>query len=59
MSPCIKKCKLNKDGVCVGCFRTIEEIKSWICLNDDEKKQIINRVKKLNISIKNTENEVK
>jgi hypothetical protein len=26
MSPCIKQCKLI-DGVCVGCMRTIEQIK--------------------------------
>lgn len=23
---CIKKCKLNKDNICIGCNRTIEEI---------------------------------
>ena len=26
-SPCIGLCTLNKDKVCIGCFRTIEEIK--------------------------------
>ena len=26
MRPCIKQCKLI-DGVCVGCMRTIEQIK--------------------------------
>jgi|TARA_R110002111_G_scaffold126345_1_gene190921 predicted Fe-S protein YdhL (DUF1289 family) len=27
MSKCIGVCKLNEKKVCVGCFRTIEEIK--------------------------------
>lgn len=26
-SPCIKVCKLNDDNVCIGCNRTIEEIR--------------------------------
>ena len=25
-SPCIGMCTLNKDGVCIGCNRTLEEI---------------------------------
>ena len=25
-SPCIGMCTLNKDGVCIGCERTLEEI---------------------------------
>lgn len=50
MSPCIKKCKRNKDGICTGCFRTIEEIKSWRNLSAEEQKQIVNRVKKIEIS---------
>jgi predicted Fe-S protein YdhL (DUF1289 family) len=27
MSKCVGVCKLNEEKVCVGCFRTIEEIK--------------------------------
>ena len=27
MSKCVGICKLNEEKVCVGCFRTIEEIK--------------------------------
>jgi len=26
-SPCIGVCKLDKNKVCIGCFRTIEEIR--------------------------------
>ena len=27
ISPCIGVCKLDKDKICIGCGRTIEEIK--------------------------------
>jgi predicted Fe-S protein YdhL (DUF1289 family) len=28
-SPCIKLCKLNEHKICVGCYRTLDEIKNW------------------------------
>ena len=28
LSPCKNICKLN-NGICTGCYRTIEEIKGW------------------------------
>ena len=58
MSPCIKKCNRNKDEICTGCFRTMEEIKSWRNLSAEEQKQIVNRVKKIKFFKENTENEV-
>lgn len=45
MSPCIKKCALNKCGICTGCFRTIKEIESWNKLSYQEQNIIINRCK--------------
>lgn len=51
-------CKLNKDGVCAGCFRTIEEIKSWTKLSAEEQKQIVNRVIKIRIFKEQARNEV-
>lgn len=39
-SPCIKQCKLT-NGVCTGCDRTIEEIKSWPSLTDVERFRIL------------------
>ena len=29
VSPCINVCVLDADGVCQGCFRTIDEIAGW------------------------------
>jgi uncharacterized protein len=28
-SPCVGNCCLDDDLVCVGCFRSLEEIKEW------------------------------
>ncbi|MBM4192242.1 MAG: DUF1289 domain-containing protein [Gammaproteobacteria bacterium] len=30
MSPCISVCALDHSGYCSGCFRTRDEIASWI-----------------------------
>jgi len=28
-SPCIRICCLDDENVCLGCFRTLDEIKDW------------------------------
>jgi uncharacterized protein len=28
-SPCIRNCCLNDDDICLGCFRSLEEIVGW------------------------------
>ena len=28
-SPCVRNCCLNKEDICVGCFRHIDEIIGW------------------------------
>ncbi|HDY84104.1 MAG TPA: DUF1289 domain-containing protein [Methylophaga sp.] len=28
-SPCVRNCCLNEQDVCLGCFRSLEEIKRW------------------------------
>jgi len=41
ISPCISICRLNDEDICVGCYRSSEEIKNWIYLDDDQRQQII------------------
>jgi len=36
-SPCIKVCKLDDGDVCMGCYRTRDEIARWTQMSDDEK----------------------
>jgi predicted Fe-S protein YdhL (DUF1289 family) len=39
-SPCVRCCCLDNNDVCLGCFRTLEEIVSWSTL-DASRKEII------------------
>jgi uncharacterized protein len=39
-SPCIRNCCLDDDLICLGCFRSLEEIKEW-GIADDPRRLII------------------
>ncbi|WP_094779648.1 DUF1289 domain-containing protein [Paraburkholderia ribeironis] len=42
-SPCINVCRIDgKSGLCVGCFRTREEIRGWKTMIDHRRHQVIN-----------------
>ncbi|OUX41805.1 hypothetical protein CBE37_04370 [bacterium TMED277] len=46
-SPCIGLCQLDQEGkYCIGCKRSIKEIKNWENLNDELKKVINQRIEK-------------
>jgi hypothetical protein len=40
-SPCIRMCCLNEQDICLGCFRSLEEIKSWTLVDNTEKLLIL------------------
>jgi uncharacterized protein len=41
-SPCIKICVVHpEERLCVGCYRTIEEIATWSRLSTEERRVII------------------
>jgi predicted Fe-S protein YdhL (DUF1289 family) len=40
-SPCIHVCTKDENGICLGCYRSIDEIRSWYNSSDDEKLKII------------------
>ncbi len=44
-SPCKHICVLE-EGVCIGCYRTKEEISKWSKMNDEEKQKVLDRIKK-------------
>lgn len=44
-SPCIKTCTLDpKTGLCLGCYRNMEEIINWMVYDQKEKQEILNRI---------------
>ena len=45
-SPCINNCKLNEiTNICDGCGRTIKGIVQWTFMTDEERKEIMKRVR--------------
>jgi len=40
-SPCVRNCCLNDDNICLGCFRSIDEIMQWSKIDEAEKQRII------------------
>lgn len=41
-SPCIGVCTLNEaTGFCQGCYRTIEEIREWWNMSDEERAKVM------------------
>jgi len=44
-SPCVKVCVLDATGeMCVGCFRTLDEIGHWARFSNAERAQVIARL---------------
>jgi len=40
-SPCVRNCCLDEDNICLGCFRSIEEIMRWANATEEEKQGVI------------------
>jgi len=40
-SPCIRNCCLNDFDVCLGCFRSLEEIKEWGVVGEQRRRSIL------------------
>ena len=54
ISPCVRKCCLNEEDVCLGCFRSIDEIIKWSGASEHEKLEILNSAttRKINHQLK-------
>jgi len=48
-SPCIRKCCLNEEDVCLGCFRSLIEITQWTIVDEETRLQFLkNSIKRKN-----------
>lgn len=46
-SPCIKDCNFDeKTNTCLGCKRTEEEFRTWRGMSDEEKQEVLDRIKR-------------
>jgi predicted Fe-S protein YdhL (DUF1289 family) len=43
-SPCTNVCNL-RDGLCVGCGRTVAEIASWGGMSEEERAEIVQAIR--------------
>jgi hypothetical protein len=44
-SPCVDICRLNADGLCIGCRRTLGEISEWPHASDARRLEILRELK--------------
>lgn len=42
-SPCVNVCRMQ-GNLCLGCYRTLDEIAGWSQMSDAEKQQVLNKV---------------
>jgi uncharacterized protein len=43
VSPCVRNCCLDEKDVCMGCGRSLDEIKDWSEAGDEQRKLILER----------------
>ncbi|KJH83460.1 DUF1289 domain-containing protein [Pseudomonas sp. KSR10] len=42
-SPCVSICALDEDDLCTGCQRSIDEIRRWSRMDNQERRQVLLR----------------
>lgn len=41
-SPCVNICRMDDDNrYCIGCWRTLDEIKQWSTMSDDQRAAVM------------------
>ncbi|OUR74640.1 hypothetical protein A9Q78_00005, partial [Methylophaga sp. 41_12_T18] len=44
-SPCVRNCCLDDDNICMGCFRSMDEILQWRDASGQQQKEILKAAK--------------
>ncbi len=44
VSPCVRNCCLDDQDICLGCLRSLDEIKAWRQVGQEGQMQILNAV---------------
>ena len=42
-SPCVRRCCLSDADVCLGCFRTLDEILNWLNSTDEQRRVVVDQ----------------
>ncbi|MEH6445484.1 MAG: DUF1289 domain-containing protein [Oceanospirillaceae bacterium] len=40
-SPCVRNCCLDEQDICIGCFRSVEEICAWSAMSTEQQLAVI------------------
>lgn len=43
-TPCVGQCCLDDDDICLGCFRSLEEITGWAVADNDKRRQFLENI---------------
>jgi uncharacterized protein len=49
-SPCVDICRLDAQGLCIGCRRTIEEISEWPHAGEARRREILSELARRHVS---------
>jgi predicted Fe-S protein YdhL (DUF1289 family) len=49
-NPCVRNCCLDDDDVCLGCFRTLDEILGWRALTSEQREKAMIEIEKRRIA---------
>jgi predicted Fe-S protein YdhL (DUF1289 family) len=44
-SPCISVCVLDDDDICMGCYRSAEEVTDWFMASDEQKRDVLRKAR--------------
>lgn len=44
-SPCVSICALDENDICMGCYRSAEEITDWFMANAAQKREMLARAR--------------
>jgi predicted Fe-S protein YdhL (DUF1289 family) len=43
-SPCIQVCQVDETDHCIGCLRSVDEIRDWPIMTAEEKRETLARI---------------
>lgn len=53
-SPCVAICALDENDVCIGCYRTGQEITDWGEMDNEKKRAVLKKVSERELASGNT-----
>ncbi|MDG2046564.1 MAG: DUF1289 domain-containing protein [Halioglobus sp.] len=45
-SPCVSICALDENDICMGCYRSADEITDWFMATDEQKHELLRVARK-------------